>query len=504
MEKHSTDVRECQVGLITDQASLNRAERTASGGRLAVSGRTGGSGGGALSDGPFDWAVGAGVLPPGARKQRPPKASGKRSTTARNARRWPWLKGDGGYLDIVPYYTFESFNTPLTEEPELRSTLEHCHHTWIKEKNGEKSRWRGIGCGRRDWCPLCGSYRQLKLSQEAAEAMLLAQTAIEVNGVGITSYGLKFVLTFPKAESERIDKLLWTNYQAWTREINRLFHLVYAFISDWFGEGVGGVVSLDYTGESNPSQAHYHFNVYLFPARIKKYQRKGGKRLASPRLIPVGHWLYSRQREQLVANWTARVNNHFKLRLASANLKASYLGNKAQLYHWQRYMYRSPLSDLWKGWQGLDIGGLYDPICVDYKPTKKDEVVKLSENDMQRITERVQLIPAHFKRVRWFGVFSDGQRADTMNALGLEADEVEDDDEGETWEEQGMARFVRFTSEGMILRKVIEREDGGRELGPEFFVPEEEIDYRPSKVAMGKRKRWREPGRLRNINFDDG
>jgi len=43
------------------------------------------------------------------------------------------------------------------------------------------------------------------------------------------------------------------------------------------------------------------------------------------------------------------------------------------------------------------------------------------------------------------------------------------------------------------LREVIENDDGAKELGPEFFVPEEEIDYRPSKVAIGKRKRWREP-----------
>ena len=31
-------------------------------------------------------------------------------------------------------------------------------------------------------------------------------------------------------------------------------------------------------------------------------------------------------------------------------------------------------------------------------------------------------------------------------------------------------------------------------LGPEFLVRDEELDYRPSGVALGKRKRWRCPG----------
>ncbi len=40
------------------------------------------------------------------------------------------------------------------------------------------------------------------------------------------------------------------------------------------------------------------------------------------------------------------------------------------------------------------------------------------------------------------------------------------------------------------LRLVLRFVEGG-----EFKVPDSLIDYRPSKVSIGKRKRWREGGR---------
>ncbi|GAI49639.1 unnamed protein product, partial [marine sediment metagenome] len=142
-------------------------------------------------------------------------------------------------------------------------------HTWFRERHGDALRWRGIGCGEREVCPVCGAYRQEVLAREAASAMLLAQRALEVNGVQLESYGLKLVLTIPKTESARIDNLLLTDYRAWHVEVNRLFKAAYAFVGRWFGAGCGGVVSLDYTGEGAPADAHYHINVYVFPARLE-------------------------------------------------------------------------------------------------------------------------------------------------------------------------------------------------------------------------------------------
>jgi len=387
------------------------------------------------------------------------------------ARRWVWLKFAGSYLDYMPYY-FSS------ESESLKSKLEWCQHTWLRERKGEDIRWRGIGCGERQVCPLCGSYRQLVLAREASESMELAQAGVGIGcGVCPESYGLKLVLTIPKAESARIDGLLLTDYSLWLAEVSRLFKAAYAFVGCWFGAGCGGVVSLDYTGGSAPADAHYHLNVYVFPA-----VNPGG------RWISLGRWIDKARLAEMRAGWTAAVNEMFGLQLKDANFRASYLGGEGQFHHWLQYLYRHPLSDLWRGWQGLDVGGLRDDIKVKYKVGKKGKAIELSGDDMQRVADRLRSIPSHFKRIRWFGIFSDGQRSKTMASLGLEPVEVkaEDDGDGEGWVREGEpARFVRYEADGVVLRT---------DEGDEFKVPDSLVDYRPSKVSIGKRKRWREPG----------
>ena len=396
---------------------------------------------------------------------KPPGGKRKRSKVARLARRWAWLKSAGSYLEYMPYY--------FSSEPEsLKSKLEYCQHTWLRECKGDDIRWRGIGCGERDVCPVCGSYRQLVLAREASEAMLLAMTGLEVWwGIRPETFGLKLVLTIPKAESVRIDGLLLTDYSAWTKEVGRLFKAAYAFVGCWFGVSCGGVVSLDYTGEGSPSEAHYHLNVYVFPAR-----REGG------RWLSLGRWIDKSRLNEMRAGWTGVVNELFGLQLKDANFKASYLGSEGQFYHWLQYLYRHSLSDLWRGWQGVDAGK------VKYRVGKRGKVLTLGGDDMRGIADRQRLIPVHFKRIRWFGIFSDGQRAKTMASLGLEAVEVKADDDGDggSWVQEGEpARFVRYEADGVVLRI-----DGG----DEFKVPDSLVDYRPSKVSIGKRKRWREPG----------
>jgi len=394
-------------------------------------------------------------------------SSRKRSKVAKLARRWAWLKGAGGYLDIVPYY----FST----EPEnLRTKLEYCQHTWYRERKGDDIRWRGIGCGERDVCPVCGSYRQLVLAREASEAMLLAQSGVEVGGAQLEGYGFKLVLTIPKAESARIDALLYSDYSGWQAEVGRLFKAAYAFVGRWFGKGCGGVVSLDYAGERALADAHYHINIYVFPAR------RDGKSW-----VPLAHWIDKDGLADMRAGWTEVVNEMYGFQLKETNFKANYLGTEGQFRHWLQYLYRHSLADLWRGWQGVDVGGLRDDVKVKYKPGKRGRVMKLSSDDMQRVADRLRSIPSHFKRIRWFGVFSDGQRAKTMESLGLEAVEVKAEDD-DAWVQEGEpARFVRYEADGVVLRT---------DEGDEFFVPDKLVDYRPSKVSIGKRKRWREPG----------
>ena len=62
----------------------------------------------------------------------------------------------------MPYY--------FSLEPEsLKSKLEYCQHTWLRERKGDDIRWRGIGCGERDVCPVCGSYRQLVPARDTSQ-----------------------------------------------------------------------------------------------------------------------------------------------------------------------------------------------------------------------------------------------------------------------------------------------------------------------------------------------
>ncbi len=382
----------------------------------------------------------------------------RQTKIVKQARLWAWLKAKGGYLDTMPYY--------FSKSKERKAKLEYCQHTWVRERKGDALRWRSIGCGERQVCPLCGQYRQIILAREATESMLLAQTGVEVRGVTLESYGIELVLTIPKSESLRIDALLGTNYQSWVGEVSRLFKASYGFIEQWFGKGCGGVLSLDYSGETAPSEAHYHINVYLFPARREK-----GKGWLS-----LGHWVDASRLGEMRKAWGSMLSELYALSLSEGELWVGYSGGKEDLTHWLQYLYRHSLSDIWRGWRGIMDGK------VRYKARKRPEVL-LCEAELRQIAERLESIPSHFKRVRWFGTFADGVRGKTMAGLGLEPEEVKEES---GWEREGEpATFVYFSKVGVVLRN----RDGG-----EFFVPENLMSYSPSGTGIGRRKRWREPG----------
>ena len=383
-----------------------------------------------------------------------PQDKPQETTLSKSAKKFRRALGvkRSGYLDLC--------NTRFSE---ATSKMRNCQRTWVKESKGEESRWRPVGCGERQLCPTDGTYVQGVLAREASENMLAAQSYFDIVGDKLESCGLKLILTPPKSVSKRLDELLWTDEIAWTKATNDFIKLTRKFVKRWF-PGSGGCQGLHLAGESNPGEAHYHENFYIFPAV------KTGK---SWEVLP--RWFDNL--DGMRASWTGMLNNHYGLNLANADFKINYLDKPGQLRNWMSYLYRPVLADLWAGWQS------WDGEVVDYN-YGHGKCKGLPLADADRALERVGRIPVHFKRIRWWGFFSDGQRSNTMNDLWLEP-EVIDDSEPE-WRLDYYAHLVRYEDSGVILRVCLTDEV--------IRVPESEIVYRPKGVSIGRRKRWHEPG----------
>ncbi|MFC1902540.1 hypothetical protein ACFLX4_00520 [Chloroflexota bacterium] len=150
-------------------------------------------------------------------------------------------------------------------------------------------------------------------------------------------------------------------------------------------------------------------------------------------------------------------------------------------------MYRPVLSDIWRGWD------VYDDLSIKYRYKKERRLNEISipRDDMCKSFERVSLIPKHFKRLRWAGIFSDGQRGKTMeDVLGLERVDVKKDEEtseADGWERDSSPfRLVAYTPDGAIMKNT------GN--GAVFALHDNFMDYRPDLVRTGRRVRWQEPG----------
>jgi hypothetical protein len=409
----------------------------------------------------------------------------------RLARRWAWMKGDGRYLDYITYYKGEAGT----------DKLKHCHEWWHRERHKETSdvRLRATGCGDTHICPLCASYKQLKLAGQAFDEMMLAQEALEVDQVVLPSYGLKLVLTLPKDMSSELDRDLFEGYERWQRNLNALYKEISSLVRRWFGLGCGFVIGLDVTGESNPTEGHYHFNIYIFPAR-----RVGKEWLSLPKWIPKdGKGLTLRVMRK---SWADAVKGIFPHKLSELDVNVGFLAGSGALRNWLEYQYRPVLADLWRGWRDFDG----EQIKYEYrKPNRESDSLQISLDDGLKALNRVNLIPTHFKRIRWCGIFSDGQRSKTMQGLGLGREQQQCEycgyrwnadkltkkcpscqealtQEEEEWERFGeMLTFCYYTKNGVVLRE---------EDGSEIEFPDGVVHYGPSGVTMGKRTRWRAPG----------
>jgi len=399
----------------------------------------------------------------------------------------------------------------------------NCQGTWRRERRGEDLRFRGIGCGNRDYDPLCGSYQPLTYSREASRQMLDAISAVKQGGTQLESYGLAIVLPLKDTASQRIDNLLFESKSfEWESEVTRLYSLASKLLKRWFGKHIGFELSLDYAGESKPWAPHYQVNAYVFPAQIKRHvvsKRKVGSR-TNPPDIPEGedmslaeavevwindirrakakphtevegsvsvssipHWFTEAELESMRHDWRDVQNEAYGLSLTEADIKVSYIPTPGKLYHWLRYLYRHPLSDIWRGWRGYNSDTRV--VTYSYKKPGQDRIaLEVPADILSRAYERLDLIPQHFKRIRWFGVLSDGQRSTTMSLLGLERVERDDSDD-DKWVAEGYFNFVRYDRAGIVL------ED--RDTGWQFTVSDKLVSYEPAGVRVGKRIVWQLP-----------
>ena len=386
------------------------------------------------------------------------------------------MKEAAGYLDYMQYYTSEA-QLGLDDTTSTLDKLGRCQHVWWRERRGEDVRFRGIGCGERRYCPLCGSYSQLTLANEKAVEMLDAIFAVEKLGhLELESFGLKLVFTIPKDKSNEIDGMLWDDVAGWEIAVNGLFDLVSRRVKRWYGKDVCYLLSIDLTGESNPTEPHYHINAYIFPALLK---REKGK---VPGFTDVKRWRDRLALDEMRADWCGDLNTHYGLELAEADFQMRYLAKEASLRHWFQYMYRPVVADLWRGWDG------YDGEIAKYHYMKDGHRIEvdLPRDDVTRAFKRVDYIPQHFKKTRWYGAFSDSQRAGTMESLLLERIETDQDQDGDDeWENDGVVHLVRFEKDGVVF--------WDPDTGWQFKVSSSLVNYRPRGCSVGRRVKWRRP-----------
>lgn len=418
------------------------------------------------------------------------------SVVRRLARRSMFIKLSGGYLDYMRYYfsetTTDVYTTLQVDEKIERS--KHCQHTWQKESKNGVERFRGIGDGDRHYCPLCGSYYQLVLSREATRQLLLVQEALDVSeGVSTDFYGFRVVLPLYKPVSQRIDDLLFSGESGkWSKEVANVYKLADNWLKKHFS-GVPNVKSLDFTGESAPGEAHYHINVYLLPQTLTVK----GNFVSSE---PLKHYYDDDELKAMRDTWRDLQNETYRLNLTEGDFKISYIAKEAQLYHWLRYLYRHSLSDIWRGWRGYgpDTGILQYRYTKPKNGKRIPSDIEVDKKALDKAFLRLELIPKHFKRIRWYGSLSDGNRGKTMSILGLQRLEREEYDDGEdnTWQVDGYYSFVRFESDGIVLRPRQEGayfsdDDNDSQL---LKVVDSAVNYSPKGVKIGRRVVWVEPG----------
>ncbi len=452
---------------------------------------------------------------PRSKRRRKDSAKAAKAKKPSRRRRWArkgsWLNAPAnGYVHIAQHYG----------QSDKRAD---CLTLWDFEartvEGVEQTRYRGQGCSDRDFCPTCTVYYRDSLAQQAKVDVLEALAgAFEVYGLPVGkwrmpegrlkhNFGTKLVLTMPKVTSAWIDS---QNEDKRADLLAAQFKATSEFCRRTWGKGIGAVMGQDFAGETEPTEAHYHSNVYILPMIRRHVSVKKGANKAPGEWAYLDTFVEPSKLKELRQSWAAELRRQLPddaPGLSEAELPEGGvlwlqpLISEAALAHWLQYLYRSPLFDLWKGWSGVDGDGQ-----VQYKysklervkgaqPKRKSYTVNLSASGVQQACRRVDRLPRNWKSVRWVGYMSDSRRADCLGEIGMEKVPKEELVAEEQWVHQETFRRVKYEGTGILLEslRTLER----------VFVDDKQIDYRPSKVNLGKHKTWR-PAAWRMWVNDEG
>jgi len=354
---------------------------------------------------------------------RPPGARG----------RW-W---DAGYLDLLHLLA-----------PADAQLIKRCGLVWYRETHptlGERR--RVVGCGERVLCPRCATAVS---RYEAGEAVSLLEGLVGSLGE-FECWGVGWTFTMPKRFSEVVEEALLGDSERFRRLMNALFEGVRCVLKrlhERDGE-IAGVVVLHLQGDESLVEPHFHLHCYVFP-----YARRGDggwgvvKRWADGEILAMARRLWKSVLVKVFGAFDGEVDVH---RL--------YFKSRGQAVHYLAYQLRPPLEGLWDGgWRQVSVEGA------------------------KRILNRVRALPRGFKRVRWLGWLTPGQRRKVLPGLGFR--EAEDEDGGGRWQRVG----------GGVLLGWRRREDGGWEGvfkdwdGVVRTCSEEKMEWWPP--WGGRRRRW--------------
>jgi len=401
---------------------------------------------------------------------------------------------DGGYLEHWQYYNSREQTDGTSNYRYVNSGYDSpaCGLWWWAETKGDDVRYRAKGCGDRVFCPSCCVYHRDVMAQDATRTLLGAMWGLEANkGVSPKNYGLKLICTIPKITSEWIE-----NHPDRYDRLSDLFHAASDFSKTVWGSGISGVMGMDFAGATDPTAAHYHVNVYLFP----------GKRLGKPlayKWEQLRTWVELGDMEKVREIWAAKLREYLGPEAPGIDIKETVLHyggirSEQRLRFWLRYLFRSPLFDLWKGWSGVTKAGEIRYSFKGYRggegaPPLNPTVLEFDKNEITGALDRIAEMPKKFKRIRWFGALSDGQRGKTLAEIGLAKCTDEELADDESWEHvEGILELVSYTEDGMELKRKLGTDEWGENLwGEPFEVLDQDTEYKPEGVQVGKRERWR-------------
>jgi hypothetical protein len=286
--------------------------------------------------------------------------------------------------------------------------------------------------------------------REAGEAVALLEGMVKALGEGgLECFGLGWTFTMPQRFSGVLEEALLGDSERFRELVNALFEGVREVLR-WIHEGDGqiaGVAVLHLNGDENPEVPHFHLHIFVYPLA------RGGE----GGWVPVRRWAEVEDLERARRAWKAVLERVFGPFEGEVDVHRQYFRERGQAIHYLQYQLRPPLESLWDGgWRRVTVEGA------------------------GRAVKRVLGLPKAFKRIRWLGWLTPGQRCKVLPRLGFR----EAGDDGERWQRVG----------GGVLLGWRRREDGRwYGLFQDFDgvlreCPEERLEWWPP--WGGRRRRW--------------